>query len=310
MLEVKISVIIVTKNSAALLEQCLKKIKSQDIDHKILEILVVDGSSTDDTMQKCKENNASYIDGGYPENQEARRLVGARIAKGTVLVFIDTDNFIEDKSWISKMVDPVTKLGADCSFTKWYEWRKDLSILDRYYALIGGNDPVAYYLGKNDRVEYLSNKLPIGAKLNKTINGIDFVEFNSNNMPTIGCNGFVMKSSLIKDLNISDPNLFFHTDIHVDLLKKRKMIYAIVQISITHAAGTTLLQSIRKRLKYKNTHGEKETRRYLVFNISNARDRINLIKIILRCILILPLIFDSIKGYIRTGKKSGFCIRL
>lgn len=301
---VKISVIIVTKNSSTLLEKCLKKINSQEFDHDEVEILVLDGTSTDDTLNKCKENNAIYVDAGYSENQEARRLIGARIAKGKILVYIDTDNFIEDKKWLCKMIEPIIEHGADCSFTKWYGWSEELSFLDRYYALIGGNDPVAYYLGKNDRARYLSEALPAGAQLIKTVNGMDFVGFDIKSMPTIGCNGFVMKSDLIKTLNITDPDLFFHTDIHVDLIKKRSIIYAIVPISITHAAGTTLMQSLKKRLQYKNTHGKEGARRYLVFDINSKKDCINLMKIIVRCLIFLPLIIDATTGYVKSRKKE------
>lgn len=304
MSEVKISVIIVTKNSSMLLEKCLKKINSQEFNHDEVEILVLDGSSIDDTLNKCRENNAIYVDAGYSGNQEARRLIGAQIAKGEILVYIDTDNFIEDKNWLSKMIEPIARYGADCSFTKWYGWSEELSILDRYYALIGGNDPVAYYLGKNDRARYLSEALPAGAQLVKTVNGIDFVVFDIKSMPTIGCNGFVMKSSLIKTLNITDPDLFFHTDIHVDLMRNRSIIYAIVPISITHAAGTTLLQSLKKRLKYKSTHGKEGLRRYLVFDINCKNDCINLLKIIIRCLIFFPLVIDAITGYVKSRKKE------
>lgn len=85
-----ISIIIPTLNEAKYLERALKSIKNQT--HQALEIIVVDGGSSDNTLEIAK----SYADVILVKksNIAQARNAGAKIAKGEVLIFLDADSAI------------------------------------------------------------------------------------------------------------------------------------------------------------------------------------------------------------------------
>ena len=85
------SVIVLTRNSAATLEDCLRSIRAQT--HPDLELVVVDNSSSDDTKLIGERLADVVIDTG-PE-RSAQRNAGGRAARGDVLFFIDSDMCLE-----------------------------------------------------------------------------------------------------------------------------------------------------------------------------------------------------------------------
>jgi len=86
-MNIKVSVIIPTKNSEETIETCLKSIKNQS--SQDIEIIVVDNNSTDKTKQIAKKYTNLVFNKG-PE-RSAQRNFGAKVAKGTYLLFIDSD---------------------------------------------------------------------------------------------------------------------------------------------------------------------------------------------------------------------------
>jgi glycosyltransferase involved in cell wall biosynthesis len=304
-----LSIIIVAKNVSKIIEKCLDCIDSQNYQKSKIEIVFVDGGSNDNTKSLVKKYKVKWIDGGYPDNQEARRFIGCKQASGEILVFIDADNFIYSKNWLIDMVNPLIYSNASCSFTKWYEYRSENTALDNYYALIGGNDPVAYYLSRNDRNMLGSLKLPFGSKLLRKDRYAEYVIFEKLNMPAIGCNGFLIKKELISRLRIEDPNDYYHTDIHVDLIEEQpSIIYAIVPNYVCHAPGGTLIGNLRKRLKYQSIHScnTLKNRRYLVFDVKNARNILSMMYIIFCTLIIVPYMIKAISGYYKTKKIEWF----
>ncbi len=83
-----VSVIIPTKNEEKNIVRCLKSIKKQKY-HESIEIILVDNNSVDKTVEFAKPYITKVITKG-PE-RSAQRNVGARMAKGKWLLFIDAD---------------------------------------------------------------------------------------------------------------------------------------------------------------------------------------------------------------------------
>ncbi|MCK5522187.1 MAG: glycosyltransferase family 2 protein [Thiomargarita sp.] len=305
-----LSIIIVTKNCEKMLKQSLLSIDKQNYPKDKIEILVVDGGSVDNTKKIAKEFNAKIIDGGYPDNSEARRHIGVLHAANDIIVFIDSDNILPYNNWLKDMVQPFVNdeeiVGA---FTKWYGYEDKTSQIDQYYALIGGNDPIAYYLGKNDRVPYLNNYLPFGSRLEADHGSYEVVKFNVNQLPVIGCNGFLIRKSIISQLEYRDSNEYLHIDVNVDIINKlKKDRYAIVKNTIIHLTGDTLWKSIKKRIRYMNVHhvGLSNLRRYKVFDSSNPKDVFNLLKAIFFAITLIEPLLLALKGYIQTKNVRWF----
>jgi uncharacterized protein len=103
-----VSVIIPALNEAAQIEEAIGHAKSGDT-----EILVVDGGSTDDTVEKAFRAGARIIKAS--RGRAVQQNEGAAAAKGTVLLFLHADTSLP-KSYVSQaldmFLDPRTILGA------------------------------------------------------------------------------------------------------------------------------------------------------------------------------------------------------
>jgi glycosyltransferase involved in cell wall biosynthesis len=300
-----ISIIVISKNSIETFPKCLESILSQNYDTKQVEVLLIDGGSTDGTIEYAEKNGVRVIRGGYPDNQEARRYIGVKESGGEILIFIDTDNVLPERNWIKKMILPFVNPLVGCSFTKWYGIDDSMSGIDKYYALMGGNDSVSYYLQKNDRVPLGNLDLPYGASMVYKIDGIEYVKFNSEKIPALGCNGFAVRSALMKNLNYKNPEEFMHIDANVDLINQNpEMEYAIVKTTIFHNTGKTLLGNLKKRIKYKTIHSDKlnHYRKYYIYDKRSLMDNIKLLVIIISALTIVIPMIRAIYGVIKTNR--------
>lgn len=89
-----VSIVIPTKNSGLFLENCLMSIKEQS--YKNIEVIIVDGHSTDNTIATAKKYKAKVLqfDPKLPQGKfdaPHRRNFGVKIAKGEYVYYIDAD---------------------------------------------------------------------------------------------------------------------------------------------------------------------------------------------------------------------------
>lgn len=88
--DIFVSVIMPTYNSEGTIETSLKSIRGQDFDQSGVEILVIDGGSTDRTREIARQYNATVIDN--PRRlPEAAKTLGIQRARGMWGAFLDSD---------------------------------------------------------------------------------------------------------------------------------------------------------------------------------------------------------------------------
>lgn len=81
-----VSVVVPARNAEGMLEECLASIEAQEP----LEIVVVDGNSTDGTREIARRHGATILgDGGH--GLPAARMLGARAASGRFVALVDAD---------------------------------------------------------------------------------------------------------------------------------------------------------------------------------------------------------------------------
>jgi len=296
----KISVIMPTFNSASVIDKALESIKQQDYPKDQVEIVIADAGSTDDTVKICKK----YTDKIYKnplKTGEAGKAVCLKHFTGDVVVFIDSDNILEGTDWFKKMVKPFEDKEIVATEPMKYTYRREDGFLTRYSALIGMNDPLCLYLGNYDRWNYITKKWTEVQRAEEDKGDYVKVEILTEVVPTFGANGFFVRSDTIKKLNVGD--YYFDSDYAYDLTKMGH--FAKVKCGIIHLYGKDVGTFIRKQQRRVNDwmfYRTKNLRRYPWKKASKTGQ----LKFLVYTILIFPLIFQSIKGYIRKPDRVWF----
>lgn len=306
----KLSIVIITWNSARQLDKCLSYISKQDYPIDNMEVVFVDGGSKDNTFQVIEKNKGRIPDFRIIKttikDQEPKRAIGIKESRGTYICSIDPDVFLIDRNWLKNMIEPLesdtTLVGSQ---TLYYGYEAKETILNRYFGLFGFNDPVAFYLHKADRIPHYEETWSYNYSF-KDMGSYFEVEFDKT-IPTMGCNGVVFRSNIYKQY-AKDEYSFFHIDVVQDMVRQGFNKYAIVKNSVFHSTATNFIETIAKRIKYMKLHYEtrKSDRRYLVFDPSSAIDKKNLLLFIFYTVTCVQPLFLSIKGYYKLRDAAWF----
>lgn len=305
-----ITIIIITYNVERTIQSVLNTISMQDYPKNLIEILAVDGKSSDKTIPILEKSklNIKIIQSPYPKDPEACRGVGLQHAKGEIICFIDSDNFMPHKKWLIKMVKPFEE-NKDIvgSMTLRFAYIKNDNYLNRYFALIGSADPVGLYLGKADKLSYVTDDWRLYGKVVKNYDDYFLTEYQSNKFPTLGSNGFLARKSTLRK-GKADPEHYFHIDVPYDLSLLGYSTYAVVRDVIIHDTATDLLSFLRKRAKYMRLHYQdrKKDRRYKVFDPDRNEDIFRLGLFIILSLTFIQPTYVALKGFIKIHDKAWF----
>jgi hyaluronan synthase len=108
----QVSVIVTCYNEEQVIGKCLRSLKEQSYPKDLLEIIVVNDGSTDNSLNKILEEaeGVSYVKViNFPRNKGKREALatGIRAASGTIVVTVDGDTVL-DKKAVRNIVQPFT----------------------------------------------------------------------------------------------------------------------------------------------------------------------------------------------------------
>lgn len=305
-----ISAVIATFNSEFTIQLCLENLFNQDYPKEKLEVIIADGGSTDKTLSILSKFNVKIIK--IPKGQqeaEYNKGVGISKAKNEILLLIDHDNILPHKNWLRNMVKPLieNKEITGVEVLRFNYNPKD-NILDRYFALIGGVDPVPYYLGKDAKLSWAFDKYNLLGTA-KDLGDYYLVKFEKEKIPTLGANGFMIRRELLLKYAKADPNNFFHIDVNYDLINKGFNTYAFIKDDIIHYKKTKFMEFIkflirRKKIMEIQYFESLKRRRYAVF--MSSQDKVGIIKYVFYTVTLIKPTYDSLRGFLKVRDSAWF----
>ncbi len=263
MIPLKLSIIIPAKDvNDAKLAELLRSINNQDFPKEELEVLII----TEGTSESAK-------------------AIGIRRAKGDVIGILASDNELVDSDALKKLYTKV--INVDCAtYPMHYFYCEQDDVLNRYFSLIGGNDPLSFYMGKNDRLPKYQTEC---MKLWRDARGL-----------TVGDNGFFVKRSHIASTDLDN---YYHIDNANEI---PCVISAHYLADIWHKTGGNIFKFFAKRYRYGLQHAFNSNRRWHLVDFSKPQDIRRLIWFVLATVTVIQPLSLSIRGWLKIRDKAWF----
>lgn len=242
------------------LKDLINSIKAQDFPQDQIEILVItEGDS------------------------ESAKGIGIRRAKGDICAMFCADNFLMKKTTFKFVHRYLNEnKDTDAVYPVTYAHVPSDNSLNRYFSLIGGNDPICYYLGKNDR-------WPLVFNLRK----------ESSYLPSYGCNGFFYRATAIKSTNLDH---YYPMDNAMEI--KGKFV-SVSDEEVWHRTSDNLISFLKKRYKYaRDLYCDRNNRRWKM--LDTKEDYIKLAWFILSTLTVIPGLLISIRGFVKIRDWAWF----
>jgi len=284
-----VSFVIPVLNEENRIKGCLESIKNQEYPEDKMEILVVDGGSTDNTLEIAKEYGCRTI---YNPKKLAEPGValGTKEAKNEIVFVMASDNHLPKKDWIKLMIRPFQdNLNVVGAFTHVLTYPKD-NLVNRYYSW-AHVDPFTFFVFGNDaNPRFMDKSYEI---IEKTEEYIIF-NFTIENYPLLAlAQGFAIKKDALKDRENEYDDILPV----ISKIEQKSLIAYVPNAGIYHDHLKNFKDFVKKyknRIEinvYKKGWGYETRKKYL----SKKRKLRQKLWIIYSLSFILPFL-DSIKG--------------
>lgn len=265
---------------------------------------IIPASKKDAESQNLKDLIASIKAQDFPQDQieilvitegdsESAKAIGIRQAKGEICAMFCADNMLMDKRIfreVKKCFDVPYPIGV---YAKFYWYKKEDNSLNRYFSLMGNNDPIAYYLRKCDRKPAWEENEDEGAT---------WMCFRKK-VPSLGDNGFFFRTEYLKKADIKH---YYPMDVAEDLRKQGFAGYTRCNgAHIWHRTSDNLISFLKKRYRYaRDLYCDRDDRRWKM--LDTREDYIRLALFALGTITIIQPLALSIRGFCKIRDVAWF----
>lgn len=242
MKKILISVVMPTYNSEKTIALALQSIKDQIFPQDQIEILVIDGGSTDTTRQIAKKFGCQILDNQKVQPEFAKHI-GITQAKGKYCVFLDSDEqLMNRKSFQIKFDLLESNLGVKNVLIGGLKNPKGYPFINEYASRFG--DPFSYFMygiDAGDYIESLKNRFKLKTEAK------EYIIYTVNNEITPICDGgghFFDLDYLKTTVDIKNQKI---VSIVFDAMVKRTKKFAVIRNDyIEHYSNTKLGSYLRK----------------------------------------------------------------
>lgn len=302
-----ISIVIATFNSSRTLQLCLSRIKEQSYSKNKIEIITADGGSSDSTLTIASKNGVKIVNvDPEKQNAEYNKGIGLQYAKNEIVLFLDHDNIMPHKNWLSNLITPLIMDKEIIAVEPLrFHYDKSMTLLDRYFALFGGSDPVVYYLGKSSHLSWDKDGYSLLGK-SKDMGNYYKVTFSKNNIPALGGNGAAIRRKILINNSKCDPDNFIHPDVIADLIRKGYNKYGFIKDTIIHLTNNQVLPFLSRRKYFVEKYQFEDVSRRRYFIYDYKKDKLKLAKyVIISVTFVIPL-FHAIRGFVKVRDVAWF----
>jgi glycosyltransferase involved in cell wall biosynthesis len=142
----RVSVIIPTLNAAGILGACLRAVAGQDYPGDLVQILVADGRSTDNTRHIAEQAGAQVLDNPHRIAEQGKRVaLGA--ATGDYILFVDADNELTHTDFLRLAVEALRDHPRAIGVESYYPASPRFSSFCNYLnATLHIGDPISWLM--------------------------------------------------------------------------------------------------------------------------------------------------------------------
>jgi glycosyltransferase involved in cell wall biosynthesis len=286
-----VSVVIPTLNAEKYLAECLEAVRAQDYPGEV-EILLVDGGSTDKTLEIAERFRVEHLLPNPLRTGESGKAVGFRAAKADLILSIDSDNVIVGSDWLRQMAEPFADEAVIASEALRWDYRRADHFVTRWSALTGVGDPLALHIGNYARYSYLTGRWTDYPHHAERRDGWIRVTLEPGRVPTLGANGFLVRRRALDVVPVDD--YLFDIDFVHELVERGERTIALVDVPIRHYFCDSVGQFYRKTRRRVDDYfffGAAARRSYPWPSRSRA-----VVRFAVSTLLVAPLLVDVVRG--------------
>jgi glycosyltransferase involved in cell wall biosynthesis len=288
-----VSAVIPTLNSEKYLDECLASVRSQDY-HGKLEIVLVDGGSTDQTLEIARRHSIDQVLENPLQTGEAGKAVGFRAARGELILTMDSDNVLVGTDWLARMVAPFDDPEIAATQALRWDYRRSDHYITRWAALTGVTDPLVLSVGNYDRYSSLTGRWTDYPHQAQERDGWVRVAFEPRWVPAMGANGYIVRREAFECVPVGD--YFFDVDFAWELVQRGFRTMGLVDVPIRHYYCDSLGQFMRKTRRRADD--------YLFFRRTGTgrsypwthRQKRGIVRFVASTLVVVPLVVDVARG--------------
>lgn len=287
-----VSIVIAAYNARKDIRRCLLSIQKQTYPRNLTEVILVDGGSSDGTVEIAKSFAVKLIQN--PDRiAEFAKSKGIQYSRGKYIVILDTDNEIVQSDWLEKNIAVLERdsslLGMDTQFLV----HVGDFLVNRYCALLTTEDPLVRYLATVAENSF-----------ERKMDGYSVHVVKPGRFPVFGSNGFIWRKSILEDVGNYVPR-FDEAEFCIKAVESGfNRIGFVKEVGIYHHHLENIAQFIGKRIRRGN---EFMSRKSMCLETKKSKPGVWLdkyskwefLKAVFLCLSIIYPTYECMKGYMK-----------